>query len=118
MPPTTDHDHPVPVGLPIHEHWQATAEAKGFEITARVDDRYHLMLRCHSCGGAHRSKLYVLMTCQPLCPHCMDARWRKDAEAAGLIWLGRDPDDRHYGFYQAPCGHKLRRQFELVKRIA
>ncbi|WP_238394020.1 GIY-YIG nuclease family protein [Rhodovulum sulfidophilum] len=120
LPPFPDstHDQPVPVGLPIQRHWQDVAETKGFEITARVDDRYHLMLRCHSCGGAHRSKLHVLMTCQPLCPHCMDARWRKDAEAAGLIWLGRDPDDRHYGFYQAPCGHKLRRQFELVKRIA
>ncbi|MBL3561976.1 hypothetical protein [Rhodovulum sulfidophilum] len=23
--PDCTHDHPVPVGLPIHEHWRATA---------------------------------------------------------------------------------------------
>lgn len=116
--PDAPHARPVPNGMPIHEHWHTAAAAKGFEITCRVDDRYHLMLRCEACGQEHRSKLHVLMTSQPLCPHCMDARWRADAEAAGLVWLGRDPEDRHYGFYQAPCGHRLRRQFELVKRIA
>ncbi|OLS47701.1 hypothetical protein BV379_04950 [Rhodovulum sulfidophilum] len=29
-----------------------------------------------------------------------------------------NPDERHYGGYRAPCEHELRRQFELVGRIA
>ncbi|MDO6588571.1 GIY-YIG nuclease family protein, partial [Salipiger sp. 1_MG-2023] len=112
------HDRPVPNGMPIHEHWHDIAKDKGFAITCRVDDRYHLMLRCDACGKAHRSKLYVLMQSQPQCPHCVEARWRDDAKAAGLIWRKRDPEDRHYGYYQAPCGHELWRQFAFVKRIA
>lgn len=114
----TPHDRPVHLGLPVHAHWRAAAGTKGFEITGRVDDRYHLMLKCAACGTEHRSKLYVLMNSQPRCPGCMEARWREEATAAGLVWLGRDQENRHYGVYQAPCGHRLLRQFELVKRIA
>ncbi|WP_241477424.1 GIY-YIG nuclease family protein [Leisingera sp. ANG-S5] len=67
---------------------------------------------------AHASKIFVLMNSQPQCPHCIEARWQADAAAAGLKWAGRDPEDRHYGHYIAPCGHNLRRQFEMVKRAA
>ncbi|PVZ45312.1 hypothetical protein DD556_17690 [Phaeobacter sp. JL2872] len=116
----TQYYHPTTVTFPltIHPHWRETAETKGFTIRQRVKDRYHLELECHACGKSHISKLYVLMNNQPLCPHCIEAQWREDASAAGLTWLGRDPDDRHIGVYQAPCGHELRRQFVLIKRIA
>lgn len=113
-PPTP----PVALDMPIHAHWAAMAQAKGFTITERVDDRYHLLLRCEACGATHRTKLFVLMNNQPTCPHCIETSWKEDAAVASLVWLGRDPEDRHYGFYEAPCGHKLRRQFELIKRIA
>ncbi|PXW75828.1 hypothetical protein BZA02_11812 [Ruegeria sp. P4] len=42
---------PVALDMPIHAHWAAMAQAKGFTITDRVDDRYHLLLRCETCGG-------------------------------------------------------------------
>lgn len=113
-PPTP----PVSLDMPIHAHWAEAAQAKGFDILHRVQDRYHLELECHACGETHISKLYVVMNNQPTCPHCIETSWKEDAAAAGLFWLGRDPEDRHYGFYEAPCGHKLRRQFELIKRIA
>lgn len=116
--PQSTHVRPVSVGMPIHDHWAETAEAKGFEIIERVDDRYHLLLRCDACSGMHVCKLYVLMNNQPQCPHCVETRWRDDASAAELTFLRRDPEDRHYGCYKANCGHKLRRQFELIKRIA
>lgn len=35
----------------IHQHWHAAACARGFEIVARVRDRYHLRLRCQACNG-------------------------------------------------------------------
>ena len=102
----------------VHPHWRAAASAKGFKIVQRIKDRYHLLLACQSCGLAHASKIFVLMNSQPQCPHCIEARWQADAAAAGLKWAGRDPEDRHYGHYIAPCGHNLRRQFEMVKRAA
>ncbi|TNJ39154.1 GIY-YIG nuclease family protein, partial [Phaeobacter sp. B1627] len=102
----------------IHAHWAEAAQANGFDILQRVEDRYHLELECHACGELHICKLYVVMNNQPICPHCVETRWREDATAAGLAFLQRDTEDRHYGFYEAPCGHKLRRQFELIKRIA
>ncbi|KIC27169.1 hypothetical protein RA24_16755 [Leisingera sp. ANG-M6] len=102
----------------VHSHWRAAAEAKGFGILQRVKDRYHLLLSCHTCRRTHTSKIFVLMNSQLQCPHCIEARWRDDATAAGLEWAGRDPEDRHYAHYIAPCGHNLRRQFEMVKRAA
>lgn len=102
----------------VHPHWRAAAEAKGFGILQRVKDRYHLLLSCQSCGRTHASKIFVLMNSQPQCPHCIEARWQADAEASGLKWAGRDPQSRHHGFYVADCGHRLRRQLELIKRIA
>ncbi|UWQ57811.1 GIY-YIG nuclease family protein [Leisingera caerulea] len=102
----------------VHPHWRAAAEAKGFGILQRIKDRYHLLLSCHTCRRAHASKIFVLMNSQPQCPHCIQDRWRDDAAAAGLNWAGRDPENRHYAHFIAPCGHNLRRQFEMVKRAA
>src|SRR5690606_37756981 len=52
------------------------------------------------------------------CPHCIESRWRATASAAGLTWLGRDPEHRHYGHYRLPCDHTARRQFSFVDPIA
>ncbi|SMG47976.1 hypothetical protein SAMN02746000_02951 [Paracoccus sp. J56] len=102
----------------MHAHWAEAARAKGFDLIARVRDRLHVALRCQSCGGIHVTRHSVVMTAQPLCPHCIEARWRATASAAGLTWLGRDPDHRHYGRYLPSCGHEIRRQFSFVDRIA
>ena len=103
---------------PIRPHWQATAAAKGFRILARVHDRYHLLLRCRTCRRDFPAKLFVLMRGQPLCPHCLAARRAALAAEAGVAFLGPDPDHSAYGHYLAPCGHILRRQFELIARVA
>lgn len=103
---------------PIHAAWQASARTKGFEIVARVRDRYHLRLRCQACGGDMVSKLYVVTNNRPLCPQCLAARRQATAKAANVIFLGQDPDHPVYGFFRAECGHTLRRQFEIVERAA
>ena len=99
---------------PIRPHWQATAAAKGFRILARIRDRYHLLLRCRTCRRDFPTKLFVLMRGQPLCPHCLAARRAALAAEAGVAFLGPDPDHSAYGQFRAPCGHILRRQFELI----
>jgi len=102
----------------LHAHWAEAARVKGFDLIARVHDRLHVALRCQTCGGIHVSRHYVLTSAQPLCPHCVESRWRETALAAGLRWLGRDAAHRHYGHYGLPCGHTARRQFSFVDRIA
>lgn len=102
----------------LHPHWAEAARAKGFDLIARIRDRLHVALRCQTCGGVHVARHSVLMSAQPLCPHCIESRWRATASAAGLTWLGRDPDHRHYGRYLPSCGHEIRRQFTFVERVA
>lgn len=102
----------------LHAHWTAAARSKGFDLIARVRDRFRVALRCQTCGGIHVSRHFVVMTAQPLCPHCVETRWRETAIAAGLTWLGRDTNHRHYGHYGLPCGHEVRRQFSFVERVA
>lgn len=109
--------HPVHPG-PVLPEWHRIAMEKGFEIRARVRDRYHLALGCRLCGAASVTKIFTLRTAAPLCPACLQAKWLKEAEAAGLTFLGRDPDARHYFRFRAPCSHVVRRQFELIRRIA
>ncbi|ADO43099.1 hypothetical protein [Ketogulonicigenium vulgare] len=102
----------------VHVHWAETAHAKRFDILARVRDRLHVALRCQSCGDVHVSRVSVVMTAQPLCPHCVESRWRQTALTAGLTWRGRDPEHRHYAYYGLPCGHDVRRQVSFVERVA
>lgn len=114
---------PLPAGLtrhpgPLHAHWIATAQQKGFTVLARVKDRLHLALRCDRCGAVSVTKLYVLMNHQPLCRACLEAARAKRAVAASLVYLGPDPDHPQYGLFRATCGHVLRRQFEIVDRVA
>ncbi|VVT33282.1 conserved hypothetical protein [Roseovarius sp. EC-HK134] len=99
-------------------HWISSAKAKGYDIVARVIDRFHLALRCRLCGAVIKVRLFTLMSAQPLCPTCVQTGWISTAEAAGLTYLGRCPEDRHYAFYEAPCGHQLRRQIEILERVA
>ncbi|MCZ0962462.1 GIY-YIG nuclease family protein [Paracoccus benzoatiresistens] len=111
-------DMPTRYAGPVHGHWWARAEEIGFTISGRVRDRYHLALRCETCGHVHASRIYTLMAATPQCPACLVARLEADAEAAGLMHLDRDPDHRHYSWYGAACGHALRRQHEIVRRVA
>ncbi|MGN7871333.1 hypothetical protein [Paracoccus sp. 22332] len=114
---------PLPADLirhpgPLHAHWIAAAEQKGFDLLARVTDRLHLALRCRCCGGVSVTRLFVLMNSQPLCRTCLEAARATRATAAGLAYLGPDPDHPQYGLFRATCGHVLRRQFEIIDRVA
>lgn len=110
---------PVPV-YPgkLMPHWIEAAQDKGYDIVARIIDRFHLALRCQHCGELIKVRLFTLMSAQPLCSSCVQKQWILTAQAAGLTYLDRCPDDRHYAFYEAACGHKIRRQFEIVERVA
>ena len=101
--------------LPV---WARMAQSKGFSIVARVCDRFHLLLRCDVCSGLTRTKLFVLMNNQLICAPCLAAKQAATAKAAGVTLLQRDPADRHYAYYSANCGHKLRRQFAKIEQVA
>lgn len=111
-----DEAYPI-FDAPVHVHWAEAAGQKGFRIVARIQDRFHFALECAECGGLTKTKLFVLMNNQPLCQPCLEAAWSRTAEAAGLTFLNRDPD-RHYGWFRTECGHTVRRQIELVGRVA
>ena len=102
----------------LKANWIATAKDKGFDIVSRIIDRFHLALRCHRCGVVIKVRLYTLMSAQPKCSSCVESGWIRMARAAGLTYLDRCSDDRHYAIYKAPCGHELRRQFEIIERAA
>lgn len=100
------------------EAWCQMARAKGFELIARLEDRYHLALRCDVCGAVNKVKAFTLRTAQPQCRACTHGNWEKDAATAGATFLHRDEQDRHYAIYRLACGHEVRRQFELMGRAA
>ncbi|MGP3699396.1 GIY-YIG nuclease family protein [Rhodobacter sp. NSM] len=81
-------------------------------------DRGHVALECQTCGAQSVVNRIVLMDHQPLCAACLKERWTGPAEAAGLTFLRRDKTDRAYGYYRAPCGHEVRRQREMIVRMA
>lgn len=110
---------PLPIHTgPIKPDWVRTAQAKGFNIVARVIDRLHLALQYQKCNQLSKSRLYTVMSAQPLCPHCTENVWRSDARAAGVAFVRRDHAHRHYGIYRLPCDHEVRRQFAFMKRVA
>lgn len=98
--------------------WRQLALEKGFDIVARVKDRFHLLLECHVCTGRTLCKVYVVRKNQPLCSACLARKKRKAATAAGLHFLRRDPVNRHYSYYRMSCGHTVRRQIGLIVRAA
>ena len=104
---------------PVHQHWAETASDKGFQIIARIEDRYHFAVKCNTCKRLFKTKLFVLMNNQPLCEHCLTDTRKRAAQKAGLEFLRRDPTNRHYAHYKIlTCGHEIQRQFELVERVS
>ena len=100
---------------PIHPHWQKIAGDKGFDIIARIRDRYHLGLRHHACGRDMIAKLYTLRTAAPLCPHCLNDRRRELCDGAGVTFIA--PARPHYLRIRLPCGHEAERQQAFLERV-
>ncbi len=112
-----DTEHSVYNAAPP-ETWVRAAAEKGYCIVGRVIDRYHVALECRICRELNLAKAYTLRKCQPVCKGCQFERRQEEAQSVGLAYLGRDPDDPHYGRYRVTeCGHEIRRQFELLKRV-
>lgn len=104
--------------MPSKPSWHAAAQQKGFDLLGRVLDRYHGVVRCHTCEVISVVRLNVLRDHHPLCHPCIQAR---RVAAAGVIdaqWLGHDPDDRHYGHFLLHCQHEVRSQYVRVERAA
>ena len=113
-----DTDYPVH-DAPLPGTWVRAALEKGYRLAARVIDRYHVALECQVCGTLNLARAFVLRKSQPVCKGCQFQRRQEEAQSVGLTYLGRDPDDPHYGRYRASaCGHEIRRQFELIKRVS
>ncbi|MCY4500742.1 MAG: hypothetical protein OXE57_04190, partial [Alphaproteobacteria bacterium] len=111
-------DYPIHDAAPP-ETWVRAANEKGYRIVARVIDRYHVALECRICRELNLARAFVLRKCRPVCKGCQFNERQEKAQSAGLAYLGRDPDDPHYGRYRVTeCGHEVRRQFELVQRVA
>lgn len=102
---------------PIKPDWHAQAVRKGFQVHSRIRDRMHLVLECKICAALTAHKLYTLRTANPACGGCQHRARIETAQAAGLVFLHRDPDHRHHGYYRAACGHILRRNFGFVERV-
>lgn len=101
----------------VPESWRALAFGKGFRIHSRVRDRLHLALECSDCGALTAHKVFTLRTAHPRCGGCAEAGQVARAAQAGLAFLHRDYADRHYAIFRAPCGHTVRRQWELIERV-
>lgn len=107
---------PYPGEIP--ETWRNLAADKGFHIHSRVRDKDHLALECEKCGALTAHKVFTLRTAKPACAGCQSRERRAQARRAKLEFLYRDPNNRHYGVYRAPCGHKIKRQFAFIDRVA
>ncbi len=111
-----DTDYPVH-DAPLPGTWVCAALEKGYRLAARVIDRYHVALECQVCGTLNLARAFTLNKCRPVCKGCQFRKRQEEAQSVGLVYLGRDPDDPHYGRYRVTdCGHEIRRQFELIKR--
>ena len=113
-----DTDYPV-YDAPLPGTWVRAALEKGYRLAARVIDRYHVALECRICGTLNLARAFTLKKCRPVCKGCQFQARQEEAQSVGLVYLGRDPDDPHYGRYRVTdCGHEIRRQFEFIKRVA
>lgn len=106
-----DYPHPIPPA------WTELAARRGFRIARRVRDRYHVVLECLSCGAHTAVKVFTVRDAAVRCGGCAARAREQNAQGAGLTFLRRDPESRHYGYFRAPCGHTVRRQFELIQRV-
>lgn len=109
-----------PYNNPVPKHWHKLAAAKNYEIVARLRDRMHIALRCKICGTVTAHHTHNLRSSKrTLCAGCAEIGRRAAAQDAGLVYLGRDPEDHHYGRYRvSECSHEVRRQFEIIERAA
>lgn len=110
-------DYPV-ISLPIPPDWHSLALEKGYDLVARIQDKDHLALRCHECGGLNRVKAFTLRSARPNCQVCQDLRWHTLAADAGARFVRRCPHEHRYVWLRLPCGHEIRRQIGLVRRVA
>lgn len=110
-----DHDYPVH-DREIPPLWHEFAEEKGFEITGRVRDKNHLVLRHIECGQQMVSKVFTLRSTLPTCPHCLQRKRRDLCRDAGVTWLGASHRS-HYLRIRLACGHETERQSELLERV-
>lgn len=104
--------------MPSKASWHEAAQQKGFDLLGRVLDRYHGVVRCHTCKAISVVRLNVLRDYYPLCHPCIYARRIAAAGAIKAQWLGRDPDNRHYGHFRLQCDHEVRSQYVRVERAA
>ena len=112
-----DTEYPIYAG-PLPETWVRAAAEKGYRIVARVIDRYHVALECRICRELNLAKAFTLRKCRPVCKGCQFNERQEEAQSVGLAYLGRDADDPHYGRYHVTeCGHEIRRQCALIKRV-
>ena len=109
--------HPV-FPLAPDPSWPGIARSKGFDLVARVTDRYRCVLRCHVCGTSAVVRVNVLRDHQPLCHRCIYNRRAAAARALGAELIAADASSRHYGHYRLRCGHVVRRQYLRVEKAA
>ncbi|MCQ0971785.1 GIY-YIG nuclease family protein [Paracoccus sp. TK19116] len=109
------HSYPI-FDRDIPDLWHGFADEKGYEITARVRDKNHLVLRHEICGLEMVTKIFVLRTCVPICPHCLEVARRELCRAADVTYLGRG-DRSQYLRIRLACGHETERQTELLQRV-
>lgn len=112
--PGGEDDHPI-YNRDIPEHWHDWATAKGYKIVERVIDKNHLLLRCCTCGGRMISKIFVLRTGTPRCPHCLEDRRKRLCFDAGVTFV--DAKGSHDFRVRLPCGHETSRQQSFLERV-
>lgn len=82
---------------PIKAEWKALARNKGFDLVSRIRDKFHVVLRCHTCGALTAQKLFTLRTAQPACASCRHRAILAMAQKAGLEFQGYDPGHHKLG---------------------
>ena len=113
-----DTDYPV-YDAPLPGSWVRAGAEKNYRLVARVIDRYSVALECQVCGSLNLARAFTVKQCQPVCKGCQFRKRQEEAQSIGLVYLGRDPDDPHYGRYRVTtCGHEIRRQIEIIERVA
>lgn len=112
--PGGEEDHQI-YDRDIPDHWHDWATATGYEIVARVIDKNHLLLRCCACGGRMISKVFVLRTGTPRCPHCLEDRRKRLCVDAGVTFIAANGS--HDFRIRLRCGHETSRQQSFLERV-
>jgi hypothetical protein len=102
----------------IPKHWSEAAQAKGFTLIDRVDNRYNLLLLCRQCGDLLIRPRNVVVDHTPECQNCIRLRRAKAAFKVGAELLSPHPNHRAYGYFKLSCGHIVARQYRRVETAA